>query len=138
MFVGDGKKKDSLLLLAKELGVEDKTIFSGFQVDPTPFYKTADLFVLSSDYEGFGNVIVESLSCGTKVVSTNCPSGPSEILDNGRFGILVPVGDVYSLAEAIKKQLNAKIKSSTLIKRSEDFSIEIATFKYLNLIKEAI
>ena len=72
MFVGEGEGKNNLLKLTSALGLAEKVTFAGFQIDPTPFYKTADLFVLSSDYEGFGNVIVEALACGTRVVSTDC------------------------------------------------------------------
>ena len=136
MFVGDGEGRESLISFARQLGISDKIIIAGFQFDPTPFYKTADLFVLSSDYEGFGNVIVESLSCGTPVVSTDCPSGPAEILDNGRFGILVPVRDVDSLSNAIRLQLETKVNRNFLKKRAEEFSPEIAASKYLRLLKE--
>ena len=75
MIVGSGELETSLRQLAGELGIADKVIFAGFQSDPTPFYLSADLFVLSSDYEGFGNVIVEALAQGLPVVSTDCPSG---------------------------------------------------------------
>ena len=91
MFVGTGKGEADLRAMAAELGVVERVVFAGFHPDPTPFYQTADLFVLSSDYEGFGNVIVEALACGTPVVSTDCPSGPAEILENGKYGHLVPV-----------------------------------------------
>ena len=134
MFVGDGAGRDALLSLAKDLGINERVIFAGFHRDPTPFYKTADLFVLSSDYEGFGNVIVEALACGTPVVSTDCPSGPGEILDGGRFGRLVPVGDAGAMAEAIHAALNAPANCDALKRRAADFSPGIAARKYLNLL----
>ena len=81
---------------------------AGFQSDPIPFYKTANLFVLSSDYEGLPLVIIEALACGTPVVSTDCHSGPAEILVNGRYGRLVPVGDVNALSKAIKMEIQIK------------------------------
>ena len=81
-------------------------------------------------------VIVEALSSGTPVVSTNCPSGPAELLENGRFGQLVPVGDEKSLAKAIIIALDSKVDKLSLIKRSEDFLPEIVASKYLKLIKE--
>jgi glycosyltransferase involved in cell wall biosynthesis len=134
MFVGYGAGRDTLLSLAHELGVADRVILAGFHRDPTPFYKTADLFVLSSDYEGFGNVIVEALACGTPVVSTNCPSGPAEILENGRFGRLVPVGDAEALASAMGAALNEQVDRDALKRRAADFSPEIAARKYLDLL----
>ena len=136
MFVGDGKERESLLSTANELGINEKIILTGFCLDPTPFYKTADLFVLSSDYEGFGNVIIEALACGIPVVSTDCPSGPAEILDNGRFGLLVPTKDVSALANAIKVQLNSKVNRNTLMNRASEFSAEIVARKYLKSINE--
>lgn len=134
MFVGDGAGRDALFSLAQELGVADRVILAGFHRDPTPFYKTADLFVLSSDYEGFGNVIVEALACGTPVVSTDCPSGPGEILDGGRFGRLVPVGNAGAMAEAIHAALNVPANCDALKRRAADFSPGIAARKYLDLL----
>ena len=134
MFVGDGAGRDALLSLAQELGVADRVILAGFHPDPTPFYKTADLFVLSSDYEGFGNVIVEALACGTPVVSTDCPSGPGEILDGGRFGRLVPVDDAEAMAEAMHAALDAPADPGALKHRAADFLPELAARKYLDLL----
>lgn len=134
MFVGDGTGRDALLSLAKDLGVADRVILAGFHPDPTPFYKTADLFVLSSDYEGFGNVIVEAMACGTPVVSTDCPSGPGEILDGGRYGTLVPVGKVEAMASAIRAALNENMPAETLRNRASDFKPERAASAYLSLM----
>jgi len=135
MFVGEGAGRDALLSLAKELGVADRVILAGFQSDPTPFYQTTDVFVLSSDYEGFGNVIVEALAQGLPVVSTDCPSGPAEILDNGRFGRLVPVGDAPALAQAMEAALDAPVDRAALMRRAADFAPEIAARRYLELLE---
>ena len=134
MFVGDGQRREALLSLAQELGVRDRVIFPGFHPDPTPFYKTSDLFVLSSNYEGFGNVIVEAMACGTPVVSTDCPSGPTEILENGKWGRLIPVGNADALAEAMRASLEDDHDSATLKRRAADFAPEIAARKYLKLM----
>jgi len=134
MFVGDGAGRDALLSLAKKLGVADRVILAGFHIDPTPFYQTADVFVLSSDYEGFGNVIVEALAQGLPVVSTDCPSGPAEILENGRFGRLVPVGDAPALSQAMEAALGAPADREALIRRAADFAPEIAAQRYLELL----
>ncbi len=120
--------------LAKELGVGNRVILPGFQSDPNPFYETADLFVLSSDYEGFGNVIVEALATGTPVVSTDCPSGPSEILEGGKWGRLTPVGDVDALAMAMKTALAEEHDPEALKRRAADFSPAIAARKYLDAL----
>ena len=134
MFVGEGNGHEALLSLARDLDVTDRVIFAGFQLDPTPFYETADLFVLSSNYEGFGNVIVEALSCGTPVVSTDCPSGPAEILENGRWGRLSPVGDTDALAKAMRASLEDDHDTAALKRRAADFAPEIAARKYLELL----
>ena len=135
MFVGDGTGRETLLSLAQDLGIVDQVIFAGFQLDPTPFYETADLFVLSSNYEGFGSVIVEALYCGTPVVSTNCPSGPAEILENGRWGRLTPVGDADALAEAMRASLEDDHDTAALKRRAADFAPKIAARKYLELLE---
>lgn len=134
MFVGTGEGETPLRALASELGVASQVIFAGFHPDPTPFYQTADLFVLSSDYEGFGNVIVEALACGTPVVSTDCPSGPAEILENGKYGRLVPVGDPQALADAMQESLAAPHDPAILKQRASDFTPSIAAKHYLELL----
>ena len=134
VLLGQGQNEAMLRALADELGIADRVIFAGFHPDPSPFYATADLFVLSSDYEGFGNVIVEALSFGLPVVSTDCPSGPAEILGNGRWGRLVPVGDAAALAGAMREALASPVDREALKRRAADFSPEIAARKYLDLL----
>lgn len=134
MFLGAGSCETELRALADDLGIADRVIFAGFHSDPSPFYRSADLFVLSSDYEGFGNVIAEALAGGTPVVSTDCPSGPSEILDGGRYGTLVPVGDVEALADAIGAALTKTHDQARLRQRALDFAPEIAASRYLKLL----
>lgn len=134
MFVGTGSGHNNLVTQAAHLGVADRVIFAGFHTDPSPFYATADLFVLSSDHEGFGNVIVEALGHGLPVVSTDCPSGPAEILENGRYGRLVPVGDAEALALAMEGALVANHDREALKRRAADFAPEIAAKKYLDLL----
>ncbi|WP_375264240.1 glycosyltransferase [Palleronia sp.] len=134
MFVGAGAGEADLRALANELGITQQVIFAGFHPDPTPFYQTADLFVLSSDYEGFGNVIVEALATGTPVVSTDCPAGPAEILENGKYGHLVPVNDAQSLADAMHAALVEPYDPDFLKKRASDFAPAIAAKRYLELL----
>ncbi|MCD9557569.1 glycosyltransferase [Photobacterium carnosum] len=132
--LGDGPLLVALQQLAKDLDVYDNITFTGFVENPTDYYKTADLFVLSSDREGFGNVIVEALSCGTPVVSTDCEHGPSEILNGGEFGRLVPVGDDKALASAIEEALLQKYDKEKLIQRARDFSPEKSAKRYLEVL----
>lgn len=134
MLVGDGDEEERLRLLSRDLGIEDQVIFAGFHNDPTPFYLTADLFVLSSCYEGFGNVIVEAMLSGIPVVSTNCPFGPAEILSNGEYGTLVPVNDEVALTAAIMASLESDHDSERLKTRAASFSPSVAARKYLELL----
>jgi glycosyltransferase involved in cell wall biosynthesis len=112
--------------LAVELGVAPDVDMPGFAPNPFAFMSRAAVFVLSSRYEGLGNVLIEALACGTPVVSTDCPSGPAEVLDNGRFGPLVPVGDAAALARAIEGVLDNPPAAQSLRARAELFTVERA------------
>ena len=106
----------------------------GFVKDTSFYYQQADLHVLSSTGEGFPTVIIAALAVGTPVVSTDCPSGPREILCDGQFGRLVPVGDVAALAVAMVDSLAATHDTAALMARAQDFSIDKATDRYLELL----
>lgn len=134
MLVGSGALEDDLRRLAAELGVGERVVLAGFHADPAPFYATAELFVLPSNDEGFGNVLVEALSFGLPVVSTDCPSGPAEILENGRWGRLVPVGDEAALAKAMMETLASPPDPDALRRRAADFASGIAARKYLEAL----
>jgi glycosyltransferase involved in cell wall biosynthesis len=131
IILGDGPLKNNLESLIYKLGLEDCVSLPGFFIDPYPWFRSADLFVLSSQWEGFGNVLVESLECGVPVVSTNCPSGPSEILKDGRYGKLVPIGDLEAMAIAMEDSLTQDCNRSTLMKRAENFSVPYISRQYL-------
>ena len=132
--IGDGPLRSELEGLVRELGIGARVALPGFTIDPSPWYQTADLFVLSSRWEGFGNVIVEALECGLPVVSTDCPSGPSEILEDGRFGELVPVESPAELAAAIERSLEGDHDREVLVSRARDFSVAKVASEYLSLI----
>ena len=94
----------------------------------------ARLFVLSSAWEGLGNVLIEALACGCPVVSTDCPSGPSEILQHGAVGRLVPVGDAEALAQAIMLSLEAPVDRDALKSRAEAFALGPTAARYARLL----
>ena len=133
LILGTGQLADATAAVARAEGVADKVLMPGKTMDPTPYYQSADLFALSSNYEGFGNVIVEALACGVPVVSTDCKSGPAEILENGKYGRLVPVGDADALARAMADALGAKHDSEALKRRAAEFAPELIAEQYLSL-----
>ncbi len=132
IILGDGPLRLHLKDLIIRLKLQDKVCLHGFVEDPYPWYVSADLFVLSSQWEGFGNVIVEALECGVPIVSTDCLSGPSEILENGRYGKLVPMGSPKLLSEAMAGSLLQPHNRTKLMKRAQDFSVSRISDQYLN------
>ena len=138
MILGEGKdapetarRRAELMVLAAELGIGCDVELPGFAPNPLAYMARAAVFVLSSTWEGFGNVLVEALACGCPVVSTDCPSGPAEILDRGRYGRLVPVGDDAAMAEAILATLDAPPDPNVLRARGALFSADRAVESYL-------
>jgi glycosyltransferase involved in cell wall biosynthesis len=121
---GKGPETETLQRQAIELGISDHVSFLGFVDNPYSYMSAADVFVLSSVREGFGLVLIEAMACGCPVVSTDCESGPDEILDSGEYGSLVPVGNDESLADGIKQTLGSPQHSSILQSRAAEFSIE--------------
>jgi len=132
--LGEGTKREELETLANKLGIRNRVSFPGFVENPFSYMSRADVFVLSSEWEGFGNVLVEAMACGTPVVSTDCPSGPSEILCDGRYGPLVPVGDHVALADAIEETLDNPVDSERLQERASDFSVKKIADQYLDVL----
>jgi glycosyltransferase involved in cell wall biosynthesis len=132
--LGVGELHDELVAQAAGLGIGADVEFAGFQENPFAFMRRAAAFVLSSAWEGFGNVLVEALACGTQVVATDCPSGPAEILDGGRFGQLVPVGDASALAAAMEAALDHPLPAEMLRERAQIFSVDAALDRYLPLL----
>jgi glycosyltransferase involved in cell wall biosynthesis len=104
--VGEGRLRESLQRRAADLGIAERVQFLGFQCNPYPLMAAADVFVLSSHYEGFGNVIVEAMACGVPVVSTNCPHGPGDVIRSGENGVLVEPNDPEALAEGVQSVLD--------------------------------
>jgi glycosyltransferase involved in cell wall biosynthesis len=101
VLVGDGPEREALHALARRSGLDDAVEWIGAIRNPFPYYRWADLVVMPSRFEGFPNVALEAMSCGKPVICANCKTGPREVTQNGRYGMLVKVNDVDSLAEAI-------------------------------------
>jgi glycosyltransferase involved in cell wall biosynthesis len=134
VILGEGDERPDLERLARDLDVAADVDLPGFQANPYAFMARADVFVVSSRVEGMPVAIIEALACGCPVVSTDCPSGPAEILQEGKLGRLVPVGDEVALAEAITATLRAPPDPDDLRRRAADFSVERATEHYLQLL----
>jgi glycosyltransferase involved in cell wall biosynthesis len=125
---------EELRALPAALGVEADVVLPGFVDNPFAFMAHAAVFVLSSLYEGLPGVLIQALACGCPVVSTDCPSGPREVLDGGRFGPLVPVGDAAALARAIEQVLDDPPPAESLRARAELFSVERSADHHLELL----
>ncbi len=130
LILGEGEQRPALERLIAELGLGNDAALPGYTPNPYAYMAHAKVLALSSSYEAFGNVLVESLAAGTPVVATDCPTGPREILQNGRFGELVAVGDIEALAAAILKVLRSggPIPPSEYLKR---FQLESVVNAYV-------
>lgn len=138
MILGEGEERGALETLSRELGVADQVSLPGFVANPFNYMRRAALFVLSSAWEGLPNVLIQAMACGVPVIAADCPSGPAEILQNGEFGTLVPVGDVAALVSAIDAALEQEQKTEGLrekrFKRAMFFSEKKNVMEYLNVI----
>ena len=131
LILGEGAERAALEAQAARLGLRGRVHLPGFRPEPARDLASADLFVLSSDHEGFGNVILDALQMGVPVISTDCLSGPAEILEGGRHGVLVPVGEAAALADGIAAALDRDWDRAALRARAADFSPGRAAEAYL-------
>ena len=134
VILGEGEERPNLEALIRELGLGADVALPGFVDNPYAYMARAAVFVLSSAWEGFGNVLVEAMAVGTPVVSTDCPGGPAEILDGGKYGSLVPVGDVAALAGAVSAALDKTHRAERLKRRAKEFSLERITRQYMEVL----
>lgn len=134
LILGEGEERGPLERLIVDLGIGADVCLPGFVSSTEAYYRKADLHVLSSVGEGLPTVIVEALEQGVPVVSTDCPSGPREILDNGRYGTLVPVADPDALAWAMQEALTSTHDTVALRARASDFGVAKAADAYLDLL----
>ena len=130
VILGDGEQRGQIGRLARELGIEDDVSLPGTVTNPYPYMANADVFVLSSLYEGCPNVLIEAMACACPVVATDCPHGPNDILEGGRIGQLVPVGDVGRLKEAILETMADPPPTDQLTNRARSFHVKSVADRY--------
>jgi len=134
VILGDGTERANLQDLIAELNLQNSVFLKGFVVDTDCWFRRADLFVLSSDYEGLPTVLIEALAAGVPVVSTDCCYGPSEIIEDGVHGLLCKVGSEDALSLAMVKAFQMSFDKDILRRRALDFTVESASDQYLGLI----
>ncbi len=139
VIVGDGEDRNVIEARSTALGVEARVRLIGYQPNPYPWIARADVFVLSSHYEGFGNVLVEAMALGVPVVSSDCPSGPGEIIEQDRSGVLVPPGSVEAMAERIGCLLDdatiAGQMAQSALQRAERFDVAAMVQAYSDYLR---
>ncbi len=138
MILGEGEDRSKLEAQIRQLDLEQEVALPGFVDNPYAYMAQANLFALSSIFEGFGNVVAEAMAAGTPIVSTDCESGPAEILENGKYGRLVPVEDANALATGILESLCQPIDSERLKQRAQAFSVEQVTDQYIQVIQNVM
>lgn len=135
IILGEGQERQKLEKAIADLGIEQDVLLPGFVKNPYVYMKRASCFVLSSRDEGLPTVLIEAMACGCPVVSTNCPSGPDEILDNGVYGHLVPIENSEALAAAMVKTLENPPQPEKLIQRANEYSTDKVVATYLSLLE---
>ena len=134
LLLGEGRRRGELEMLVQQLGVGEDVSMPGFVVNPFPYMVRSQVFALSSIYEGCPFVLIEALACGCAIVSTDCPSGPAEILDHGAYGQLVRMGDDVAFAAALSGALDAAPDHDALVARAEEFSAPVIADQFLALL----
>jgi glycosyltransferase involved in cell wall biosynthesis len=136
LVLGEGKQRKMLERLVREENLASRVSLPGYVSNPYPYMKRAALFVMTSRFEGFGNVVAEALACGCPVVSTDCKSGPAEILDNGKYGHLAKTGDASDVARAMEAALEHPLPGEELKRRGSFFSERRAVEEYERLFED--
>jgi glycosyltransferase involved in cell wall biosynthesis len=138
LVLGEGKYRAALESRAAKAGLGADFSLPGFAENPFAYMARASVFVLSSAYEGLPGVLIQALACGCPVASTDCPNGPSESLEAGRFGPLVPVGDAPALAGAIAGVLDAPPDREGLRAQGRSFDVATSTDRWIEAIERTI
>lgn len=138
MILGEGDQRQYLEMLIAQNDLGEVVSLPGFVSNPYAYMAKSAVFVLSSLWEGFGIVLAEALACGVPVIATDCPSGPAEILEGGKFGKLVPMGDIEALAKAMLSVTQNPPDKLLGIERAKQFSVDIGAQKYLELFKALV
>jgi glycosyltransferase involved in cell wall biosynthesis len=133
VILGEGELRLQLETLIQELGIQDSVQLPGFADNPFAWMSRVSLFVLSSAWEGLPNALIQAMACGAAVVSTDCPSGPAEILERGKWGALVPVGDVDALADSMLETLRSPA-SLNVTMRAKDFDSTVIVEQYIKIL----
>jgi len=136
--VGKGPRRERLESLAASLGIRDTVSFEGYVDNPYAYMRSSSVFVLSSRYEGLPTVLIEALACGSSIVATDCPHGPREVLVDGEYGWLTPVGNHEALAATISKAIDNPIPPEKSRRRAEDFSMAAGADRYEGYIRQVI
>lgn len=131
---GEGRQRRRLAALAERLGIAQRVDLPGFSDNPFAHVARADAFVLSSRFEGSPNALLEALAVGTPAIATDCPSGPREILDDGRYGPLVAIGDPRALADAIRETLENPPDATLLEQAAQRYALDRAVHGYLQVM----
>ncbi|GBE02658.1 N-acetylgalactosamine-N, N'-diacetylbacillosaminyl-diphospho-undecaprenol4-alpha-N-acetylgalactosaminyltransferase [bacterium BMS3Abin08] len=139
LIIGDGAEREGLVNLAKQLNISKDTIFAGYKSNPYRYMRESTVFCSASRYEGFSIVILEAMVLGLPVIATDCPSGPAEILDSGRHGILVPPEDPEAIADKLLRvlpdiELRRTLSGRSLL-RAQDFNLETFLEQWEELIE---
>jgi glycosyltransferase involved in cell wall biosynthesis len=137
MILGEGDLRPELERLVGSLGLQARVFMPGFVPNPYAYMAKADLFVLSSRFEGLPTVLIEALACGCRVASCDCPSGPREILKDGELGALVPVGDVEAMSRAIEASLSLPRANGAQPADLEPYTERYSASRYLDLIRQS-
>jgi glycosyltransferase involved in cell wall biosynthesis len=134
LILGDGPSRTDLEKMIAENGLQQSVKLTGYVSNPLKYYRNADVFVLSSRVEGLPNVLVEAMMCGCTPVSTDCPTGPREVLDGGQYGYLVPVDNPEAMASAIIKAIDSPITDELLAKAIIPFAEDAVIDRHFEIL----
>lgn len=138
LIIGEGPLRSDLERLVEKSSFSEDISLPGFSANPFPDMAACAVFVLSSRYEGLPNVLIEALACGAPVVATNCPSGPQDVLEAGRYGALVSVGDPKGMAAAISSVITSGTDRERSRRRGNDFTLEKSAARYIDALFPAV